>query len=422
MRNFIDLFAGCGGLSLGCQRAGWHLEFAVEAHRDAFATYQTNLLKPSLAHDSWPEWLPRQPHDIISLIEIYRDKLYQLSGNIELVVGGPPCQGFSMNGRRRRDDPRNQMVMSYLELISILSPQIVLLENVRGFTSMLHNNDLTFSEYTATELEKMGYETSSQLINAGEWGVPQPRPRFFLIAVKKGRLKGVKPFERLRTLRPAFLTARGLPVNRPVTAREALEDLRIEGKPLLLDPEFGSQGFQRVHYVEPEEKSHFIAWARDGSVLPPTDMRLPQHSKTISSRFSEILQTCTRGKLISVEDRHRLGIKKRSTTPMSPDLPAPTVTTLPDDIIHYAEPRILTVRENARLQTFPDWFEFKGPYTSGGARRKFACPRYTQVGNAVPPLLAEAIAEMLIGLFSPLVGEVQTEHLDVRDVTGHVSA
>ena len=79
---------------------------------------------------------------------------------------------------------------------------------------------------------------------------------------------------------------------------------------------------------------------------------------------------------------------------------ARTVTTLPDDMIHYGEPRILTVRENARLQTFPDWFSFKGKYTTGGHRRKKECPRYTQVGNAVPPLLAEAIGETLLEIAS----------------------
>jgi DNA (cytosine-5)-methyltransferase 1 len=105
---------------------------------------------------------------------------------------------------------------------------------------------------------------------------------------------------------------------------------------------------------------------------------------------------------------------------MSPDLPSPTVTTLPDDIIHYAEPRILTVREHARLQSFPDWFGFEGPYTSGGARRKIACPRYTQVGNAVPPLLAEAIAEMLAGLFVPLPPEKRSERANIFEVKGHV--
>jgi len=88
-------------------------------------------------------------------------------------------------------------------------------------------------------------------------------------------------------------------------------------------------------------------------------------------------------------------IKKQAITPLCKDLPSATVTTLPDDIIHYAEPRILTVRENARLQTFPDWFEFTGAYTTGGKQRKHTCPRYTQVGNAVPPLLAEAMGLLI---------------------------
>jgi DNA (cytosine-5)-methyltransferase 1 len=81
---------------------------------------------------------------------------------------------------------------------------------------------------------------------------------------------------------------------------------------------------------------------------------------------------------------------------MSPDQPAPTITTLPDDVLHYAEPRILTVRESARLQSFPDWFRFRGNFTTGGERRKKECPRYTQVGNAVPPYLGRAIGLAIV--------------------------
>jgi len=94
---------------------------------------------------------------------------------------------------------------------------------------------------------------------------------------------------------------------------------------------------------------------------------------------------------MSDHDRDRFGLLKHRVYPMSPSLPAPTITTLPDDVIHYSDPRILTVRESARLQSFPDWFEFRGKFTTGGNRRKKECPRYTQVGNAVPPLLARAI-------------------------------
>lgn len=93
--------------------------------------------------------------------------------------------------------------------------------------------------------------------------------------------------------------------------------------------------------------------------------------------------------------RKTYNLKKHRIVPMAGSDPAPTVTTLPDDILHYSEPRILTVREYARLQSFPDWFHFKGKYTTGGKLRAKECPRYTQVGNAVPPLLARAIGKAL---------------------------
>jgi DNA (cytosine-5)-methyltransferase 1 len=99
-------------------------------------------------------------------------------------------------------------------------------------------------------------------------------------------------------------------------------------------------------------------------------------------------------------DRATFKLRKHRIYPMSAYEPAPTITTLPDDILHYCDPRILTVREYARLQSFPDWFVFKGKYTTGGDLRKKECPRYTQVGNAVPPLLALAIARAITDVLS----------------------
>ncbi len=104
---------------------------------------------------------------------------------------------------------------------------------------------------------------------------------------------------------------------------------------------------------------------------------------------------CRPGHCMSITERKKAGTKKHSTTVLHSGRPAPTITTLPDDIIHYDEPRISTVRENARLQSFPDWFEFRGKYTTGGKERKLECPRYTQVGNAVPPLLANALGMVI---------------------------
>jgi DNA (cytosine-5)-methyltransferase 1 len=417
MKTFVDLFAGCGGLSLGLQQAGWQLRFAVEGHPDAFATYRTNLIDPPNSKTRWPKWLPRTPHDIAHVIQNYRLELQKLAGSIDLMVGGPPCQGFSTNGQRLPDDPRNRMVVSYLEMVSLIAPRMVLLENVRGFTSMRHDHQATYSEYVLSELERLGYDTWSQLLTASEWGVPQRRARFFLVGVRKGLLRGVDPFVRLRTLRKSFLSNRGLPTGRVPTAREALWDLQTADRQLVPDPEFGN--FQCIDYQEPKDPTTYVRLMRRGLRGQPTDMRLPQHSQAITGRFTRMLATCKRGRTLTPDDRRRFGLKKRSTTPMSPDSPSPTITTLPDDIVHYSEPRILTVREHARLQSFPDWFKFQGPYTSGGPRRRTACPRYTQVGNAVPPLLAEAFGEMLAGLLKPLASEELPQRTNVLPVGSH---
>ena len=125
-------------------------------------------------------------------------------------------------------------------------------------------------------------------------------------------------------------------------------------------------------------------------------MRLAKHSNDVLKRFAKILKECRKGVPISAANRERYGLKKHRIHPMSALNPAPTNTTLPDDVLHYSEPRILTVRESARLQSFPDWFRFNGKYTTGGVKRRKECPRYPQVGNAVPPLLARAIGLAIV--------------------------
>lgn len=422
MGVFAEFFAGCGGLSLGLQKADWKLSFAVEAHPDAFATYRANIIDRPSAQVEWPKELACEAHDIANFLDKYRDYLTAAKGSLDLLSGGPPCQGFSTNGRRCPDDPRNKLVATYLDIIQLLEPTIVLLENVRGFISMPHSTGSTYSAHVGTRLKELGYDIWSDLLFASDWGVPQRRPRFFLIAVRKGLLVGVDPFERLKTLRHSFLLSRQLPTDKAVSARDALDDLGTADKLLIPDPEFGHQGFQCIDYDSAAALSNYSKRMRDGFTGIPSDIRLPRHSQEVTDRFLKILQTCPKGRSISLEDRARLGLKKRSTTPMSPDLPSPTVTTLPDDIIHYEEPRILTVRENARLQSFPDWFSFKGPYTTGGDQRRHSCPRYTQVGNAVPPLLAEAIGEMLKGLFDPLASHETLELGDVMEMGDHVAA
>lgn len=394
----IDLFAGCGGLSLGLATAGFSPAFAVEAHSDAFATYKVNLLDRNENGHCWPEWLEQRAWKAEDVIAEHIAELSELRGSIDLIAGGPPCQGFSMNGLRRPDDPRSQMVDVYLQYVELLGPRLVLLENVVGFCSMKHRLGGTYNEYVSRKLHELGYDTWMEIVRASDWGVPQRRPRFVLIAAKRGSLPGIDPLQRLRVARKNFLEIRGLgPAH--TGARAALSDLEEGEGELALDREWGHRGFQTLQR-SPAPMTAYQKLMRRGSRKQPDDMRLPRHSDASKRRMSDILNTCDRGVCLRPADRERLGIRKRSTTPLDPDAPAPTIGTLPDDFVHYSQPRSMTVREHARLQSFPDWFSFRGPYTTGGERRRDACPRFTQVGNAVPPLLAEALGETLLGLLS----------------------
>ena len=140
---------------------------------------------------------------------------------------------------------------------------------------------------------------------------------------------------------------------------------------------------------------------RDGFEGRVPDTRLAKHWPHIVERFTKIIAECkAEGRLgvqLNREMRERHGINKMATRVLDPAKVAPTITSMPDDLLHYSEPRTLTVRENARLQTFPDWFAFQGKYATGGERRAKEVPRFTQVANAVPPLIAEMWGEVLMG-------------------------
>lgn len=415
-RYFVDAFAGCGGFSLGLAKAGWNLAFAIEAHRAAFATYERNILAHLGQAKGWHPDIPVSAWSIEDFSKENAEAIDGMAGKIDLMVGGPPCQGFSTNGRRDPSDPRNSLVEAYLKLVERLEPRLVVLENVRGFTSMAHGDGETFAGYVATRLQSAGYDTWGEMLNSADWGVPQARHRFFLIAAKRGSLPGVDPFSRLKVARRRFLQERGLDPATHVTTSGAIEDLRTDRCGIRPDPDFGDKGFFATRYRSRNARSAYAKLMRDGARRAPSDCRLPNHTPAVARRFAEILATCQRGRTLSQADRERIGVKKRTTTPMCPDKPAPTVTTLPDDTIHYAEPRTLTVRENARIQSFPDWFAFEGPYTAGGPGRKASCPRYTQVGNAVPPLLAEALGELLVSLLSDQELECDASTRSRRDV------
>lgn len=128
--SYIDIFAGCGGLSLGLHNAGWQGLFAIEKSPDAFKTLEYNLIK-KVNHFSWPNWLPQTHHDINIVLKQYKQELLKLQRKVDLVAGGPPCQGFSMAGRRKENDIRNNLIKSYIRFIKTIQPKIIFFENTR---------------------------------------------------------------------------------------------------------------------------------------------------------------------------------------------------------------------------------------------------------------------------------------------------
>lgn len=395
----IDLFSGCGGLSLGLHQAGFNLALAIEAHPDAFSTYYTNLLCTKFLRNDWPNWLDKEPHNIVAFLDAHQQQLRELRGSIALIAGGPPCQGFSTNGRRNPDDPRSMLVDAYLNVVEVVRPNLLLLENVRGFVSMPHSTGTTYAEAVHRALRDYGYQVWSEIVVSTDWGIPQTRPRYICIAALQGSLPGVNPFERLRTSRRRFLSERGLWPG-PTTVRDAISDLLFRQDDPSPDPEWGSRGYVAVERTEQDHLTNYQRLMRTMSASQPSDRRIPRHTKPVIDRFRQIHESCRPGTTLGPKDRKKFGLGKRSTTLLDGNKPAPTITTLPDDFIHYSDARTLTVREHARLQSFPDWFSFRGPYTTGGLRRRDACPRYTQVGNAVPPLLAEALGRTLLELLA----------------------
>jgi len=409
--TFGDVFAGCGGLSLGLINAGWKGLFAIEKNTDAFETLKTNLISDQQKYFNWPQWLPTVPTGVTSFAKQYSSHLSDLKGNLDLLAGGPPCQGFSLAGRRTHADPRNALTREYIRIVQKLEPRLLLIENVQGFTQPFKKNgngknkDIAHSSQVIEQLALLGYRAFPKIVSLSDYGVPQVRKRFILIAIQKDdpaliKLNGKTPFDLLEVNREEFLSSKGLAFDTPISGKEAIGDLEVSRKKLIDSDDSPVRGFKQILYNSDSFSSPFIELMRKDFNASPSSMRLPNHAPTTVHQFRRIMETCVLGRSISKEDRIRLGIKKRAITPLSEMLPSATITTLPDDIIHYSEPRILTVRENARLQTFPDWYEFTGNYTTGGTNRRDDCPRYTQVGNAVPPLFAEAIGLTLKELVS----------------------
>lgn len=335
----LDLFSGCGGLSAGFAAEGFEILAGVDHWPDALKTFAANHPE-SLA-------LELDLSEEIEWRQIIRTR-------IDVVVGGPPCQGFSISGKRDPDDPRNRLYEGFVEAVAQLKPRFVVMENVPNLKSMANG---AIAASISRDFQSLGYEVQHKVLLAADFGVPQNRKRLFFV----GELPGEDNGERFTFPQPTM--------KRPVTCREAISDLPDgpleDGSPYPSLPTSEFQKEMRSNSVKvwnhqttdhAEKTREIIALVPDGGNykdLPP-DLQQTRRVNIAWTRLSSMKPSFT----IDTGHRHHF---------------------------HYQYHRVPTVRESARLQSFPDRFRFLGSKTS----------QLKQVGNAVPPLLARAIARQL---------------------------
>lgn len=407
---FADLFAGCGGLSLGLSLAGLSGVFAVEHDKMAFSTLSANLIEcrgVPVEQFAWPSWLEKKAWSIDEIFDQHSEELAELRGKVDVLAGGPPCQGFSFAGKRLESDPRNRLFEKYVQMVNTIRPIALVLENVPGMKVAhaakswkqlgMRTNSQSYYDKLVESLDQIGYQVLGRIIDCAAFGVPQKRPRLIVIGIRKDishHIAGgvARTFELLEVARLQQLNDMGL--STVVSASEAISDLEVGyGGTEPCTDAYSPRGFRDISYLGPRTTYQNIMHAECSGSMD--SVRLANHKPEVKDRFKRIIQDpeCGAGILMTLGQRQKYGLKKHRICLMKADSPAPTITTLPDDILHYSEPRILTVRESARLQSFPDWFQFRGKFTTGGSQRVKECPRYTQVGNAVPPYLARAIGK-----------------------------
>lgn len=346
-------------------------------------------------HFQWPDWLPQTNLDINELLKDYEKELMGLRGHVQLLVGGPPCQGFSMAGKRTGNDVRNRLYNSYIKFVGTVEPEMLFFENVHGFTvgfNRKYKGKITkgepYSQKLIKQLKKLGYDVEHDVILMSDYGVPQKRRRFILFATKNGKAKTF--FDKLYQEKDDFLLRKGIHI--PVTVSEAIGDLeRRYGEVQSVD----SPRFMNGLYGEVSSAYQALMRSEIDAAAVPDSHRFAKPRQDTIELFERLMEVSDDSIRITPKMGLVDGLKKRGVTPLKHDCVCSTLTSIPDDFIHYSEPRIMTVRESARIQSFPDDYVFLGKYTTGGERRKYDVPRYTQVANAVPPLFAELVGLVL---------------------------
>lgn len=630
-KNYIDLFCGCGGLSLGLESAGFNLIFANELSPMAAETYAYNLIEGTRNNPS-PEnsphgipyfrfinnsvnsleskdWrnpknrsgkytsdfnsffngiTPESPKLLVGDVSQLRKKIEKKKpswlgcNKVDLLAGGPPCQSFSLAGKREKDNPRNKLFIEFVKIAKLTKPKIVLLENVLGITAPFTNKDGTKSYPwldVCKEFSSAGYIPIPSLINAKDYGVPQSRPRFILICLRKDIIKYLEKND-IRKYNNAFCEKSKAAIQNGLTLYNQTEKEfeSNSNNPVIYRPEendtWPTSIFPKVknhntvnlddalNFKSPSSYNKALknslkrpSWIPENS-LPPLNHQSRTHGIQTRARFrilrnlrnkpsiksikqvidnaDEAYEELKNKKVIIIqEDKPKRSLSKRKASRsalisllesleicsennhtkkrdtllplkkefdqimesirnnlvnslkskrgklekrlygliinnqtddfliikewrknnelfndlfigknilflsvirqfsetgdrklknksefkkllsllksakqiqrvLDPDNPAPAQLSIPDDYIHWKEDRVLTIREMARIQSFPDWFEFRSKETTGGSSRSFEVPQYTQVGNAVPPLLALELGKSIYKLLENL--------------------
>lgn len=351
--NVFDLFCGCGGFSKGFEEAGFDIRLGTDIWRDAIKTYQFNFPNAITITE-----------DISNLSGIdLLNKANIKAEDVDVIIGGPPCQGFSLSGKRLLDDPRNILYKSFVRMVEYIKPKVFVMENVPGLVRLFNGQvkDQVIEDFT-----KLGYSVRMQQLTASDFGVPQSRTRVFFVGINVGKIKNTNEF-----IFPP--TTHGEGKKAYITCKDALSDLDFIGDITLLQ----------------EHDAYRI--------LPQTDYQkeMRKNANNLLNHVTTIHTEKTRNIIALVPDGGNyksLPLELQQTrkvniawTRMDSSKPCFTIDTGHNHHFHYRANRVPTVRESARIQSFPDDFEFLGIKTS----------QLKQVGNAVPPLLAKALAESI---------------------------
>ena len=405
----VDLFAGCGGLSLGLEQAGFLPVYVNELNADARASYLLNRVKEA-PHLADPKFHSADVKDLVlnkSAIPSLKRALKKefdldvANGDLDLVAGGPPCQGFSGIGHRRSYSidkeqlPSNHLFEDMAYVVNALRPKIFLFENVRGLLSAKWtadgNKGEIWEEVRATFAALRGYSTNWVLVRARDYGVPQNRPRVLLVGIRDD-VRRAAGSELVSTVAGGFLPE---PSGGAPNLKDLLGDLvdpeYVPGHTTAVYPKAATTAAQR------ELRTKGTGIANRGE--PVTEQDYSNHSPKVQAKFAAMHAN---GGVIPPEFQTKKFAQRLLPARWGPEGPTITATSLADDYVHFAQPRTLTVREWARLQLFPDWYQFAGKRTTGGLRRAGnpregvfdrEAPKYTQIGNAVPVGLARAVGQ-----------------------------